>query len=47
MGFRDGEMQTAIARVLSLHENVEDLPVEQALREALFAATPDVRRKCG
>ena len=47
MGFRDGEAQKAVARVVSLHQNVEDLPVEQALREALFAATPDVRRKCG
>jgi hypothetical protein len=45
MGFRVGEVQTAIARVLSMRENQEDLPVELMLREALLAATPDIRRR--
>jgi 5-methylcytosine-specific restriction endonuclease McrA len=47
LGFRDGEVRTAIARMSSLHENLGDLPIEQALREALLAATPAIRRQCG
>ena len=39
MGFREGEAKQAVARVASLHENVQAIGVELALREALLAAT--------
>jgi 5-methylcytosine-specific restriction endonuclease McrA len=39
MGFRDSEARMAVASVESHHEVVEGLSLEQALREALLAAT--------
>jgi 5-methylcytosine-specific restriction endonuclease McrA len=39
MGFRDSEARMAVARVASQHDVAEGLSVEQALREALLAAT--------
>jgi 5-methylcytosine-specific restriction endonuclease McrA len=50
MGFRDSDARMAVARIESQHEDVEGLPVEQALREALLAATArflDGRQGCG
>jgi 5-methylcytosine-specific restriction endonuclease McrA len=43
MGFRNSEVRMALARVEHLHEDAEDIPFEQALREALLAVTPDLR----
>ena len=39
MGFGDSEARMAVARVVSQHDVAEGLSVEQALREALLAAT--------
>jgi 5-methylcytosine-specific restriction endonuclease McrA len=39
LGFGSAEVREAVARVESLHANVEALPIEQTLREALLAAT--------
>jgi 5-methylcytosine-specific restriction endonuclease McrA len=42
MGFRNREVQLAVARVVSVHEDVEGLPLAEVLREAVISATPDL-----
>jgi Holliday junction resolvasome RuvABC DNA-binding subunit len=39
MGFRNDEVKRALVEVVRKHETREPLAVEQALREALLAAT--------
>jgi Holliday junction resolvasome RuvABC DNA-binding subunit len=39
LGFRDAQARRAVAAIVDKHEPSEDLPLEQALREAILVAT--------